>query len=183
MSSLSRLHMRIFVLATLCISLGTTARVDAMPAHPQDAARILLVVQNTPQYPCVRASWGQSVANAFGPRCPITPRLRQWLRAHPGGGSGGAGPRSPQNVLGGYDPICRCQNSTPTVTYRLDHLARGMARVTAIIKFYPGPQRITFTVLHTSAGWAVDDTYCAGRPWTSIYKLNRDSRLGMLRCP
>lgn len=153
----------------------------AMPAHPQTAVRILLVVQNNARYPCARAFWQHNLRSAFGPRCPITPRLRRWLRSHPIGASG-PGTR-PRNVLGAYDPICRCQNYVRTVRFHTDSKTRSVARVTANIQFYLERQRITFVVRHASDGWRVDDAYCAGRPQTSIYRLSGSSGMRMLRCP
>lgn len=75
----------------------------------------------------------------------------------------------PRNVLGAYDPICRCQNTVSTVRYYMDSDNGKVARITAVIKFYLRAQRITFVVLHSPDGWRVDETYCAGRPETSIY--------------
>lgn len=45
----------------------------SMPTRPQTAVRILLVRQNNPHYPCVRAHWQSRTADAFGYDCPITP--------------------------------------------------------------------------------------------------------------
>jgi hypothetical protein len=157
------------------------AGTSTMPAQPQTAVRILLVVRHTARYPCARAEWKRTETSAFGPRCPITPRLRRWLRAHPSGPSG-PGTRPP-TVLGDYDPICRCQNDVRTVRFHTDSDSGGVARVTATIAFYPEAQRITFVVLHAPDGWRVDDTYCAGRPQTSIYQLRGSSGSRMLRCP
>jgi hypothetical protein len=166
----TRMHLCLTVTGggTYFSSTTTTTPTTTPPvtSPPISAVRILSANGRT----CKRADWtpGQPAVDrsAYGPSCPVTPRLRRWLQTHPEGGSGGSGPLPPPNVIG-LEAICRCQNSPPT-KFRL---GANNGSVASVMELTYGT--VTFVVLHTKLGWLVDDTYCTHgiRATTSIYHL------------
>ena len=96
--------------------------------------------------------------------CPITPRLRAWLSRHPEGGDLCPPRGCTGTLIYGMNPICRCQGVSG-FTFRL--LSRSPARATVLWV----QRHLVFVVLPSHGGWLVDDTYCKGRPQTTIYRL------------
>lgn len=66
--------------------------------------------------------------------------------------------------------VCRCQNPPRSVRMTLADNNGTVAHVNSVWVYGAGPNpRITFLVKHGHGGWLVDDTYCTGRPKTSVY--------------
>ena len=140
------------VLAALAGLLNLGSAVLAAPARPATPVAAVSLLVNGHLAACTDpAGWSPAKG------CPITVRLQRRLRQHPTEGRGG-----------GADPICRCQNTAP-IRITL-HDAKGkVAHVNVRWAFQP-PLTITFTAVRQGKIWLVDDTYCAGKPSTSIYK-------------
>lgn len=150
-------------LPRLVVALTAVVLAEAAPAHAAkpapsaaQAVRILVRPFYTPRYALATCS---TASPRVDPRsvCPVTNRLQRRLKA----------PRH----MGDGIPLCRCQNPPRTVRLERVTLSNGrMAHVTVWWDFGPGSYRSTFVVIQQSGGgWLVDDEYCAGRPYTSVY--------------
>jgi hypothetical protein len=92
--------------------------------------------------------------------CPITPRLRYYLQ-HP-----------PRTAGGGANLVCRCQNPPRFIHWQQRDNNGYQAHVTTLWTYGAGAKpNITFVVARQAPGWSVDDTYCAGRPETSLFVI------------
>lgn len=69
----------------------------------------------------------------------------------------------------GVDPLIRAQNVAQRNDVRLLSKGGSHALVQWIAHFHPA-LRLTFVVKHTANGWRLDDSYCSGRPSTSLYR-------------
>ncbi|MBV9278944.1 MAG: hypothetical protein JOZ41_02585 [Chloroflexi bacterium] len=86
--------------------------------------------------------------------CPITPRLRARVQHA----------RENGNIL------CRCQNPPTSVGISLADNNGRVAHVNSRWSYAANSFVMVWVVLHQAGGWLVDDSYCAGRPATTIYK-------------
>lgn len=94
--------------------------------------------------------------------CPMTTRMKK--RA---------------NQLGKLqaNPICRCQNMVQVLTIGYANRHGATATVATRWNFGGSTEDITFITVRTTgmSSWQVDDSYCTGRPNTSLYKPPRGS--------
>jgi hypothetical protein len=150
------------------LSFGVTHAGAASAARPVHAATALQAVR-VMMRPYDMVGYNFTNCTTKSPRrnpgltCPETPRLLHWLavRRLPVGDSGLA--------------FCRCQSPPRAVrVWQLDNNGH-MAHVAVRWMFGQAgsPRTIstdTFVVLHRSIGWLIDDEYCTGHPWTSVYR-------------
>ena len=87
--------------------------------------------------------------------CPITARLRTRLQ----------NPKPEENG----NLVSRSQNPPGSVTVTLVDNDGQAAHVNTKWEYGASSYTITFVVVKGADGWLVDDSYCAGKPETSIY--------------
>jgi hypothetical protein len=90
--------------------------------------------------------------------CPFTPRLKTRLQAIVGGATGGGG-----------DPVCRCQNTYPSVSISSE-VVSGQPVAHVVMSFGGSAVKMDWVFLQSGGAWLADDSYCTTRgPGTSIY--------------
>jgi hypothetical protein len=72
-----------------------------------------------------------------------------------------------------YDPISRAQADVASITDR--QIRQGMDATLVDVTFHWSyranrPYHLTFVVIPRGMDWLVDNTYCTGRPSTTVYK-------------
>lgn len=131
----------------------------ATAPDPVAAVRIVLRANGANGHAGLNPCSGSAIVAMFSvPGCPLTPRLRARLATNPTSGPGG-----------GADPMCRCQNVTSRSVYVVLQNNGATARVEARLFFGASAVNLTFALIDAGGRWLVDDTYCFGRPATSIY--------------
>ena len=91
----------------------------------------------------------------------MTPSLAQALDKNPTSGPGG-----------GAAPLCRCQNTWQSATFRAEPEAGGQGvtyDVQVVLDFGGDSEKFTVVVFGVESGFLADDIYCTnGGPSTSI---------------
>lgn len=140
------------VLFALSILVLPAAALAAGTATPEEAVSALVKPFYTP-------GAGGGTCDAVTGKvdgCPVTTRLLDRLQ-HPDSGPGSG------NIVG------RTQNPPQSVSISLLDNNGQTSRVNTRWQYGSSSYTITFVATKQADGWAVDDSYCAGHPETSIY--------------
>jgi hypothetical protein len=164
--------------STAASSSPLSARSDVhLPATPLAAVRLMacpasspIDTKNCPKHPsgwvqpCYRGGKNDTPTWSRKNGCPITNKLRRRLLQNPTSGTGG-----------GFDPICRCQEDPQKLTLAVARMKSGRAWVDEVLEYgtaanhYRERHHITFVVVKQMHVWLVNNTYCTGKPKTTIY--------------